>query len=268
MQAHLRYLAIASDQPEATADFYKKWFGMEELGRSAKGDISITDGWLNLSLLQQPTGDNEPTGLSHFGIAVDDIDAFRKQLAAVAPGVELKKDVGGLHRGEYVMHDPNGTKISVSALNYHIPQLKSGPMRLRHMSLCVDTGVELRDFFTKAIGFREVKTSVTRRESGADALPFFFVGDGQINLGFLPKKIMIEKPDRKNLLPQHIEHGWFGHIGFVVPSMQTFMDSGLPGKVAGRDMAEYRVWDPEGTAIDLSQQRGFEVDYDHWERAA
>jgi hypothetical protein len=49
--------------------------------------------------------------------------------------------------------------------------------------------------------------------------------------------------------------------------MQTFMDN-VPGKVAGRDMAEYRVWDPEGNAIDLSQQRGFEVDYDRWERAS
>ena len=67
--------------------------------------------------------------------------------------------------------------------------------------------------------------------------------------------------------PQHLEDGWFGHIGFVVPNMQTFMDN-VPGKVAGRDMAEYRVWDPEGNAIDLSQQRGFEVDYDRWERAS
>jgi catechol 2,3-dioxygenase-like lactoylglutathione lyase family enzyme len=268
MTAHLRYLAIASDRPEVVADFYKRWFEMKELGRSAQGDISLTDGWINLSLLKQPAQKREATGLSHFGIAVDDLEAFRGQVMAAAPGIKIESDeAGGLHRGEYVMFDPNGTKIAISARNFHVPEMKSGPIRLRHMSLCVDTGEKLRDFFTKAIDFREVKTSITRRAEGKDRLPFFFVGDGHVNLGFLPKDVMIEKPDRKNLEPQHHQNGWFGHIGFVVPSMQTFIDN-VPGKVAGRDMAEYRVWDPEGTAIDLSQQKGFEVDYDRWERAA
>ena len=268
MTANLRYLAIASDEPELVAEFYKRWFDMKELGRSDQGDISLTDGWINLSLLKQPSDKQEATGLSHFGIAVDDLEAFRKQVGAVAPDVELKKDDrSGLHRGEYVMFDPNGTKISVSTRKFHVPEMQRGPMRLRHMSLCVDTGEDLRDFFTKAVGFREVKTSITRRAEGKDRLPFFFVGDGQVNLGFLPKDIMVEKPDRKSLEPQHRETGWFGHIGFVVPSMQTFMDN-VPGQVAGRDMAEYRVWDPEGTAIDLSEKKGFEVDYDRWERAA
>jgi catechol 2,3-dioxygenase-like lactoylglutathione lyase family enzyme len=266
MTIHLRYLAIASDQPETVATFYKRWFEMRELGRSANGDISLTDGWVNVSLLKQPIDGKEPIGLSHFGVAVDDLDAFRAQLAQAAPGIELKKDIGGLHHGEYVMFDPNGTKIGVSATNFHVPPIDTGAIRLRHMSLCVDTGSQLRDFFTKALGFREVKTSITRRAEGKDRLPFFFVGDGCVNLGFLPRQVMLEKPDRKTILPQHVEHGWFGHIGFVVPSMQTFIDN-VPGKVAGRDMAEYRVWDPEGTAIDLSQQRGFEVDYDRWERA-
>ena len=34
-----------------------------------------------------------------------------------------------------------------------------------------------------------------------------------------------------------------------------------------RDMAEYRVFDPDLNAIDLSQHSGFEVDYDRWENA-
>ena len=267
MQAHLRYLAIASEQPDATADFYRRWFEMHEIGRSPSGDICLTDGWINVSLLKQAPGAGEPRGLSHFGVAVDDMDALRRQLEEVSPGIEIKKDEGGQFHGEYIVFDPNGTKISLSTKDFNVPQVKSGPIRLRHMSLCVDTGRELRDFFTKALGFREVKTSIKRREEGKDRLPFFFVGDGHVNLGFLPKDIMLENPDRRDIRPQHRQHGWFGHIGFVVPSMAAMMER-LPGKVAGRDMAEYRVWDPEDNAIDLSQQKGFEVDYDHWERAA
>ena len=34
-----------------------------------------------------------------------------------------------------------------------------------------------------------------------------------------------------------------------------------------RDMAEFRVFDPDLNAIDLSQHSGFEVDYDRWENA-
>ena len=267
MQAHLRYLAIASEQPEATADFYRRWFEMHEVSRSPGGDICLTDGWINVSLLKQAPGASDPRGLSHFGVAVDDIEDLRRHLKEVSPQSEIKPDKGGQFYGDYVVCDPNGTKISLSTNNFNVPQVKSGPIRLRHMSLCVDTGSQLRDFFIKAFGFREVKTSIKRREEGKDRLPFFFVGDGFVNLGFLPKDIMLENPDRRDIRPQHRQHGWFGHIGFVVPSMEAMMKQ-IPGKVAGRDMAEYRVWDPEDNAIDLSQQKGFEVDYDRWERAA
>ena len=35
-----------------------------------------------------------------------------------------------------------------------------------------------------------------------------------------------------------------------------------------RDMAEFRVFDPDLNGIDLSQHMGFEVDVDTWENAA
>lgn len=34
-----------------------------------------------------------------------------------------------------------------------------------------------------------------------------------------------------------------------------------------RDMAEFRVFDPDLNPIDLSQRSGFEVDYDRWKNA-
>jgi hypothetical protein len=36
---------------------------------------------------------------------------------------------------------------------------------------------------------------------------------------------------------------------------------------ARRDMAEFRVFDPEWNGIDVSQKKGFEVDRDVWIRA-
>ena len=68
MDAHLGYLAIISEQPERLADFYAEHFDMWQLGRSAAGDVSITDGFLNVSILKQRPGvegASGRTGLSH-----------------------------------------------------------------------------------------------------------------------------------------------------------------------------------------------------------
>ena len=264
---HIKYLAIKCCDVQATANFYTKWFGMKIIGSDMNEHISITDGWVNISLIPKNSSDDSPEGLDHFGISVDSTEQLMSKFSNLHPQIKFEDSFSGLHYGDYIITDPNGTKISISESNFGLsPNIELSKIRLRHMSLCVDTGIQLRDFFTRTFEFREVKTSVVRREQCVDKLPFFFVGDGHINLGFLPKEIMLDKPDRKNLTLGHKKHGWFGHIGFVVPDMNIFMNQ-LDGKTAGRDMAEFRVWDPEGNAIDLSQEKGFEVDYDVWQKA-
>ena len=46
--ATLRYIAYLANEPEKLTEFYGRFLGTEELGRSAEGDISITDGHYNL----------------------------------------------------------------------------------------------------------------------------------------------------------------------------------------------------------------------------
>ena len=69
--------------------------------------------------------------------------------------------------------------------------------------------------------------------------------------------------------------GGLAHFGFVVASVEDVL-SRMPPEIAGasnerpgarRDMAEFRVFDPEWNGIDISQRKGFEVDYDVWVRA-
>ena len=52
MQSQIRYLALVSEQPDALARFYSKYFSMRELGRSYTGDIALTDGFYNISIAQ------------------------------------------------------------------------------------------------------------------------------------------------------------------------------------------------------------------------
>jgi hypothetical protein len=49
----LRYVAFLADEPEKIADFYHRFLGTEELGRSVDGDVSITDGFYNLTFFKR-----------------------------------------------------------------------------------------------------------------------------------------------------------------------------------------------------------------------
>lgn len=79
--ARIQHLAIASQNPEAQAEFYKKVFGFEEIRRidnpRARGVI-LTDGAINISVLyfKQDQLDRglDYTGLHHFGVFVEDLD--------------------------------------------------------------------------------------------------------------------------------------------------------------------------------------------------
>ena len=51
--ATLRYIAYLANEPEKLVGFYGRFLGTEELGRSAEGDISITDGYYNLTFFQK-----------------------------------------------------------------------------------------------------------------------------------------------------------------------------------------------------------------------
>ena len=50
---HMRYLAFLSDDPAALADFYARHFELDELGRSNEGDVSLGDGFYNLTFLKR-----------------------------------------------------------------------------------------------------------------------------------------------------------------------------------------------------------------------
>src|SRR5688500_20231785 len=84
--ARIQHLAIASQDPEKQAEFYKKVFGFEEVRRldnpRARG-VVLTDGQINISVLQfqrdQIANGLDITGLHHFGVYVEDLDGTAKK---------------------------------------------------------------------------------------------------------------------------------------------------------------------------------------------
>ncbi|MGH3760002.1 VOC family protein [Actinophytocola sp.] len=89
--AKIRHIAFSTPEPEATAEFYKRVFDMQEVGRTdspyAVG-IYLSDGDLNVAVLRFKTpeaadrrdGMGPVTGLHHFGFWVTDIEQTRRRL--------------------------------------------------------------------------------------------------------------------------------------------------------------------------------------------
>jgi glyoxylase I family protein len=97
----MQHLAIASQDPEMQAGFYKEIFGFEEIRRvdnpRARGVI-LTDGEINISVLyfkQDQIGRSlDYTGLHHFGVFVDDLERTADKCLAngAVPYDELPED--------------------------------------------------------------------------------------------------------------------------------------------------------------------------------
>ena len=86
----LRHIALAAENPEAMADFYKKTSGFVEVGRPngvlADG-VFLSDGTLNMAILKFKTDQLgkglDYRGIHHFGILVEDVDEFSKKLESL-----------------------------------------------------------------------------------------------------------------------------------------------------------------------------------------
>jgi catechol 2,3-dioxygenase-like lactoylglutathione lyase family enzyme len=281
MDAHFGYMAIVSEQPRAVADFYSTYFKMWEIGRSEAGDISITDGFLNVSILKQRPGvegASGRTGLSHFGIAISDIHEVEGNLEEFLPNANIEAENGDLHHGEYRVVGPNGLPVSLSVKNFGISGQARRLPRIRHMATCFAAeNDDQAAFLTNVFGFREVSTSAERRRANR---PSRFIGDGNVCLALLSSGGISGSGLQDETYRDAEERAintktGLQHFGFVVDDIPALMGA-LPPELAKwtnerprqRDMAEFRVFDPDLNAIDLSQHMGFEVDIDQWENAA
>ena len=85
--AKIKHIAIRSHDPVATAEFYKKVFGLEEVGLARSG-VYLSDGYINLAILQSnDTGTNESpreirgySGIDHLGFQVDNLEETTREL--------------------------------------------------------------------------------------------------------------------------------------------------------------------------------------------
>ncbi|MEE8518993.1 MAG: VOC family protein [Dehalococcoidia bacterium] len=125
--ARIRHIAIATQDPDATAKFYIDGLGLEEVGKldspTAVG-YYLTDGHVNLAILKfksdEPAvteGAPRYTGIHHFGVGVEDMAEAQARFEAAGavhrpyPGVKEMEKRGNV---EIKFSGPDGVTIDLS----------------------------------------------------------------------------------------------------------------------------------------------------------
>ncbi|MEK7341328.1 MAG: VOC family protein [Candidatus Binatota bacterium] len=226
----LRCLTIKAKDPKRLADFYRKVFELKTVSEDGSL-VRLSDGVFTLALLNQH-GDGT-RGLYASGFQVENLDGVKDKVE--------RGDKASPH-GEWQIADPDGNLIDLTAKGFGAAQEKS-PFPIRHLALYTADPKRLANFYGDVFKMKEVAYS--DRSS-------IFVADGYFNVALLYQRVGEEK-------------NGFNHFGFHVTDIEEMRDraekAGVPRGAKRPDRipyAEYRLHDPEGNGIDISE-KGWKV---------
>jgi catechol 2,3-dioxygenase-like lactoylglutathione lyase family enzyme len=116
-KAKLRHLAFVARDAQDLARFYCDQFEMEIFFKDEMGNHFLTDGYINLAILQHQLDGEVPVGFNHFGFQVDNAAGSRQNL--VAAGMP-EPAVRSTNRpfAEYRAMDPEGNWFDLSEHGY------------------------------------------------------------------------------------------------------------------------------------------------------
>ena len=130
----IRHIAMTTSDPSRVAAFYKDAFGMREVRRNPRGAVFLTDGYINLAILNHKTEADPDVGahganfdgIHHIGFEVDDLDAAAARIEK-ANGRQLTKkddldmamDLGGTRNFEMKWAGPDGVVIDISHTGWY-----------------------------------------------------------------------------------------------------------------------------------------------------
>ena len=254
----IRYLAMLCADPAGLAGFYRDCFGLEEMGRTDAGDLTLTDGGFNITLFKQRPQLHEPRmerGLHHLGIAVESLEETLARYRAFNPRGVIIPESGDLQHGELRIHDPECHPVSLSQRHFGLDGASGALPRIAHIALNALDTERVRDFYAQVFGFREL-FEAHRESMKRPGYRNKHVGDGHTNVAI------------QTFYSDEVGHeARFGiaHFGFLVDSSQAMAETvtragaTVKARPAHRTQSEIRMRDPEGNGCDLSQ-RGWEVD--------
>lgn len=127
--ARIKHIALTTQNPEKVAAFYKEAFGMQEVRRSSNGAVFLTDGYINLAILNWKTEKDADvgahganfSGIHHFGFQVENLDEACEQLEGAQArqltakdGLDSMMAAGGHRNFEMKWAGPDGVVLDIS----------------------------------------------------------------------------------------------------------------------------------------------------------
>ncbi|MGE3538040.1 MAG: VOC family protein [Candidatus Tectimicrobiota bacterium] len=133
--AKIKHIALTTQDPDKVAAFYKEAFDLREVRRSPNGAVFLTDGYINLAILNWKTekdadvGVNGPnySGIHHFGFEVDELGSVSEKLEKVQAqrlsqreGMDTAMGARGPRNVEVKWAGPDGVVLDVSHTGWDI----------------------------------------------------------------------------------------------------------------------------------------------------
>ncbi len=101
----IRHIAINVQDRDKTAEYYKRIFSMEEKSRGPNGTIYLSDGFLDIALINSS---RLPWGINHFGFQVESVKAIEESAQTTA-----NANVPGAIAESWIK-DPEGNRVDIS----------------------------------------------------------------------------------------------------------------------------------------------------------
>lgn len=230
----LRQLVIGAEDPRRLGDFYREVFELELIEEHDAG-LSLSDGIFHLAVIRQPEPSRQ--GLRLMGFETVRVESLAKKLEQVGIPPASVNPVQSSTGVEFELKDPDSNLVGICRRAFDVAY-EERPVPIRHVALFTPHPQRLAEFYCRVFDMKEVDR--TDRSS-------IFVSDGYINLALLYQRK--EEPIGLN------------HFGFHVKSNEEMQERAEKAGVrrgAARPeripFAEYRVHDPEGNGIDISQK--------------
>ena len=230
----LRQLVIAAENPSQLAGFYRVVFELEKI-EETKDAVFLSDGVFHLALVEEP--DSRRRGLRQTSFETVRIENLAKKLAQAEFAESAVREVRSITGIDGEIRDPDGNTVGLCRRAFDTA-FEARPVPIRHVALRTRQPEALARFYCKVFDMKEVE----RGEHSS-----IFVSDGTINLALLCARE--EEPLGLN------------HFGFHVANHAEVTaraeKAGVPESTARLDriaVAEYRLYDPEGNEIELSQK--------------
>ncbi len=101
----IRHIALNVQNRDEVADYYKKFFGLEETYRGPNGTVYLSDGHVGVALISRP---DQPWGINHFGFVVDDVKAIEE-----ATQTKAEANTFGAVAESWI-RDPEGNRVDIN----------------------------------------------------------------------------------------------------------------------------------------------------------